>query len=91
MAECESDADSFVEEIEADLEADGNTRSCSCDVHVPSLLSRLKRSSPPDLSRKRKLRLMRHIANVVRAMSVELSIHRTTRIRVYQWKPFCGN
>ena len=36
MAECLSDTDSFVEEIEPEVEAHDSTSSCST-VHVPSL------------------------------------------------------
>ena len=51
MAECLSDTDNFVEEIEPEVEAHDSTSSCST-VSVPSLLSRLKSPAPSDLSLK---------------------------------------
>ena len=82
MAECLSDSDRFVEEIEPEVEEYDSTSSCS-SVHVPSLLSRLKSSAPSDQSRKRKLKTnppkdMKHGKGAVTA---EPFIHPTTRIR----------
>ena len=70
MAECLSDTDNFVEEIEPD----DSTSSCST-VSVLSLLSRLKSPTPSDLSLKTNPpKGMKHGKGVVTA---EPSIHPT--------------
>lgn len=83
MAEYMSSGDT-IEEIEPEAEALGSTSSCSA-VDVPSLLSRLRCPAPSDLSRKRNLKTNppKGVKRGKGAVTVQPSIHPTTRIREF--------